>query len=106
MATFENKPTSSKHVIIGPLTISEYKNESSKKAAVAEDPEHLLCLLCDDKFETDGVDNKDYLAHLLIMHKLVIADVKLIGDFKRLNGDIQTFFDRPIDMAHFETTLY
>jgi hypothetical protein len=83
MASLENKPTNSKHVIIGHLTIGEYKNESTMKEIVAEETERLLCLLCNEEFKVDNEENKIYLAHLLIMHKIVIADVKLIGDFKR-----------------------
>jgi hypothetical protein len=42
-----------------------------------------MCFLCDEKFKTTNENNKDYLAHILVAHKIVIADVKQIGDFKR-----------------------
>lgn len=42
------------------------------------------CILCDKNFDLNNEeDEKTYLAHLLAIHKFVIADVQLIGDFKR-----------------------
>ena len=42
------------------------------------------CILCEKHFHLNNEhDEKTYLAHLLTLHKFVIADVQLIGDFKR-----------------------
>ncbi len=42
------------------------------------------CILCDLKFSINSeVDEKSYLAHLIEAHRVVIADVHLIGDLKR-----------------------
>ena len=42
----------------------------------------LPCLMCGETFEITG-DKVDFLKHLLSVHKLVIADVNLIANFKR-----------------------
>lgn len=46
------------------------------------DNEFYECLICNEKFELNETF-KNYLAHLLIQHKLVISDVEQIGDFKK-----------------------
>lgn len=40
------------------------------------------CLLCDQRYDVINFQ-KAYLTHLLELHKLVIADVEQIGDFKK-----------------------
>jgi hypothetical protein len=41
------------------------------------------CFLCSQKFNILDENNKTYLTHLLIAHKLVISDVDQIGDFEK-----------------------
>ena len=41
------------------------------------------CLLCSQKFDLTDENKKNYLAHLLVVHKFVISDVDQIGDFDK-----------------------
>ena len=42
----------------------------------------LPCLMCDEMFEIIST-KEEFLRHLLTAHQLVIADIKLIANFKR-----------------------
>ncbi|XP_066284421.1 zinc finger protein 277-like [Branchiostoma lanceolatum] len=78
--------------ILEPLTLPERQEKpstppnSTDHAAAADsggDSDRLGCLLCNQTFEDSATDRDMFLAHLLVEHKLVIADVKLIADLKR-----------------------
>ena len=61
-------------------------NESKKGTASTEEKYTDLtitnCLLCDEKFNI--IDNKkEFLAHLIMSHKLVISDVNSIPEFDK-----------------------
>lgn len=58
-----------------------------KKQVVEEVPSSVTsceCLFCPDVFDLK-LTNDHILAHFLLEHKLVIADVKEIVDLKRFN---------------------
>ena len=40
------------------------------------------CFLCDEKYGIKNDGNKEFLAHLLSAHRLVIADFAQIGNFQ------------------------
>ena len=73
-----------------PLTLSEVKGKhlnqtfnGQHNSNNSNNNENILkCVLCDNEFDIFN-DQKDFLAHLLINHKIVIADVKQIGDLRR-----------------------
>lgn len=49
------------------------------------------CILCDNVLDITNTLN-DYLKHLLEEHRFVIADVKLIANFRRYSDIITIFF--------------
>jgi hypothetical protein len=65
--------------ILEPLTFPDSKADSDERVDVSES---CQCLMCEDIFGADLNDDQ-ILAHFLINHKLVIADVKKIVDLKR-----------------------
>lgn len=65
------------------LNLADVKKKEDKQEIVVADS--IQCLLCDAKFELIGDNTKSYLAHLLASHRLVIAEINQIGDFKRYN---------------------
>jgi hypothetical protein len=71
---------SAKKFNIYPQSLSELKLKKLKK--VNQDEIDVECLLCDQKFDISD-EKKSYLAHLIGSHQVVIADVKLIGHFKK-----------------------
>ena len=64
-----------------PLNLIDFttKQELSKLEINSE----YECLLCSLKFNLVEENTKNYLAHLLVGHKLVISDVDQIGDFEK-----------------------
>ena len=64
-----------------PLNLADVKN--SKEPASDSSIRRCECLLCPEVLDITLSDQKNYLAHLLIAHQLVIADVNQIGDFER-----------------------
>lgn len=48
-------------------------------------PEETPCLLCEEIYRgiEEKPENDEYLCHLIVEHKLVIADVKLIADLRK-----------------------
>ena len=64
-----------------PLNLIDFtsKQELSKLEINSE----YECLLCNQKFNLVEENIKTYLAHLLVVHKLVISDVDQIGDFEK-----------------------
>lgn len=44
----------------------------------------IECLLCEQKFDLNNISKKEYLAHLIVKHKLVISDVDNIAEFSKL----------------------
>ncbi|XP_078272820.1 zinc finger protein 277 isoform X2 [Rhinoraja longicauda] len=72
MASNENKDW-----ILEPLCLPE-----TCPNAVQESTSSLLpCIFCEECYPSE--DKKDLLRHMILEHKLVISDVKLIGDFRR-----------------------
>ena len=65
---------------IYPQSLYELKLKNSKKKNT--DELDVDCILCDQKYDIDD-DKKTYLAHLISLHRVVIADVKMIGHFKK-----------------------
>ena len=65
--------------ILEPLTFPDTKADSEERTNVSES---CKCLMCEHIFGADLNDDQ-ILAHFLINHKLVIADVKKIVDLKR-----------------------
>lgn len=63
-----------------PQSLSELKSKNLSK--ISEDELDVDCILCDQKFDIND-DKKLYLAHLISAHQVVIADVKIIGHFKK-----------------------
>lgn len=58
------------------FNLSESARDSKDKEAGAQDV--CVCPLCDRSYPSS--DSEDILAHLVLMHKFVIADVNFIGD--------------------------
>lgn len=63
--------------ILEPLVLEKKKN-----VIVEVDNNLCECLLCNDTFDLHN-SNDSLLAHLLLQHKLVIADIKDVVDLKR-----------------------
>lgn len=74
--TMENSPHKSH---LHPQSLNEFK---LKKVKLNQDELDVDCLLCERKFDIND-DKKIYLAHLIASHQVVIADVKVIGHFKK-----------------------
>ncbi|CAG5136307.1 unnamed protein product, partial [Candidula unifasciata] len=71
--------TSTDKPVLETLTFSASKltqNADGEEAKLEADMEMCLCPLCDRAYTSD---NKDVLAHLVLMHKFVIADVNYIA---------------------------
>ena len=51
--------------------------------------EMVGCLLCVQQFDVAETQD-ELLRHLLLQHKLVIADVKLVAHFKKYVGRVQS----------------
>ncbi len=64
-----------------PLNLIDFtsKQELSKLEINSE----YECMLCHQKFNLIEENFKTYLAHLLVVHKLVISDVDQIGNFEK-----------------------
>lgn len=69
-----------KDCILEPLSLPE-----TIPNAVQESTSSLLpCIFCEECYPSE--DKKDLLRHMILDHKLVISDVKLIVDFRRFDG--------------------
>lgn len=66
--------------ILEPLCFPEQLCGSACLAA-SSDGHPVTCVLCSDSFPSPEKDQ--LLKHMVLDHKLVIADVKLIADFPR-----------------------
>ena len=69
-----------------PLNLNElnaFKLNSLKKHQELTG-QSIDCILCEIKFNLNTeLEEKTYLAHLIATHRVVIADVNLIGDLKK-----------------------
>ena len=64
---------------LGPFTFADKQVDDK-----ATDCENDICLLCDKIYKLQEQDSFDeFLKHLLVTHKLVVADIKLIADIRR-----------------------
>jgi len=59
------------------VDINSKKSEDGENSVAA-----VQCLFC-EKCYAESVERDELLRHLLLAHKLVIADVKLIANFRR-----------------------
>ncbi|KAL0155043.1 hypothetical protein M9458_049306, partial [Cirrhinus mrigala] len=66
--------------ILEPLCFPEHLCGSASLAS-SSDGRPVTCALCSDSFPASEKDQ--LLKHMVLDHKLVIADVKLIADFPR-----------------------
>ena len=64
-----------------PLNLADIKLAKDSPSETA--PRQCECLLCSEASEITLDDQKSYLAHLLVAHQLVIADVNQIGHFEK-----------------------
>lgn len=79
-------PSSGQDSILEPLCFPDQASSTSAPSLQARGPETLVCLFCP---EWVPVQQKDVLLkHLLLEHKLVIADVRLIADLPRYHARI------------------
>jgi len=77
----ENKSAKmSNKLNLQPQSLSELK--AKKGNNLSEDELNVDCIICDQKFDIND-EKKLYLAHLISAHQVVIADVKIIGHFKK-----------------------
>lgn len=67
----------SKKEFFGPLTLHQ-KNENPT-IFKSDEPQDCMCVLCEDKFVLPE-EEKSFLTHLFMKHRLVIADVNQIPD--------------------------
>ncbi|MEJ1286458.1 hypothetical protein NN561_017466 [Cricetulus griseus] len=67
----------SKDCILEPLSLPESPGGST----ASEGPPSVPCLFCEEHFPVAEQDK--LLKHMIIEHKIVIADVKLVADFQR-----------------------
>lgn len=67
----------SKDCILEPLSLPE----SPGGASSPEGPPSVPCICCEDRFPVAQQDQ--LLKHMIIEHKVVIADVRLVADFPR-----------------------
>ncbi|XP_029397046.1 zinc finger protein 277 isoform X2 [Mus pahari] len=67
----------SKDCILEPLSLPE----SPGGTAALEGPPSVPCIFCEEHFPVAEQDK--LLKHMIIEHKIVIADVKLVADFRR-----------------------
>ena len=61
---------------------SSCSNDSELTDGLQAYSEPVQCLLCCESYHVED-DRDAFLKHLVVEHNLVIADVKLIADFKR-----------------------
>lgn len=69
--------TDSKDCILEPLSLPE----SPGGTAALEGSLPVPCIFCEEHFPMAEQDK--LLKHMIIEHKIVIADVKLVADFRR-----------------------
>ncbi|XP_063302955.1 zinc finger protein 277 isoform X2 [Pelobates fuscus] len=67
-----------KDCILEPLSLPE---SPSAVTSAGNAVQVMPCLFCEQSYQTD--QQNDLLKHLIMQHQLVIADVKLIANFKR-----------------------
>jgi hypothetical protein len=67
--------------VLQPLCLPEGTSSSSSTSPVKMQ-ELIKCLFCEEQFDYQKNQN-DILKHFLEIHKFVIADVKIIADFKQ-----------------------
>lgn len=79
-------PSSGQDSILEPLCFPNQASSTSAPSPQGPVPETLVCLFCP---ESVPVQQKDVLLkHLLLEHKLVIADVRLIADLPKYDARI------------------
>ncbi|XP_055384626.1 zinc finger protein 277 [Condylostylus longicornis] len=86
-----------KNYIISSLTLNTEENVNSDKL------EKVVCLKCDLEF-TFPEEEDEYLAHLFLIHRLVIADIEDIADLK----EYLIFWSKELKehgLEHFCTTM-
>lgn len=69
-----------------PLNLNELNSFKKTALKKCEDLNNKLveCISCEKKFRINcEIEEKNYLSHLIAIHRVVIADVHLIGDFKK-----------------------
>lgn len=69
-----------------PLNLNELNSFKKTALKKCEDLNNQLieCISCEKKFRINcEIEEKNYLSHLIAIHRVVIADVHLIGDFKK-----------------------
>lgn len=71
------------HPFLQSLSLNELKKRTpSQLNDIIDDLNNVDCLLCDIKFNL--LENKkEFLAHLIVSHKLVISDVDNIAEFSK-----------------------
>ncbi|CAH1783503.1 unnamed protein product, partial [Owenia fusiformis] len=85
-------------VLIEPLCFSQHLD--AKPLSYKQ----TRCLMCEDTFNLD-THHDTFLKHLVEKHKLVIADVKLIADFKRYINYWRGRFSLQDDLKEFCTII-
>lgn len=79
-------PSSGQDSILEPLCFPEQASSTSAPSLQGSGPETLVCLFCP---ESVPLQQKDVLLkHLLLEHKLVIADVRLIADLPQYDARV------------------
>uniref|UniRef100_A0A8C9G6M1 C2H2-type domain-containing protein n=1 Tax=Pavo cristatus TaxID=9049 RepID=A0A8C9G6M1_PAVCR len=66
--------------ILEPLSLPESPANPDGVAAVESSPS-VPCIFCEECYVL--AEQNQLLKHMIIEHKLVVADVKLVADFKR-----------------------
>lgn len=80
-------PSSGEDSILEPLCFPEHQAGSTSAPSLrGTGSETLVCLFCTESFPVHQKDG--LLQHLLLEHKMVIADVRLIADLPKYDAPI------------------
>ena len=64
----------------GPFTLNDLPSNADYDRSTIKSQ----CLLCDDCFNLGDEESfEEFLRHLLMVHKLVVADIRLIADIEK-----------------------
>lgn len=104
MSENDEEPSESK--IIGPLNFSaESTTPKEPAASVPKQPIDIGCLFCDEVFQFYAKKD-DYLAHLYLKHRLIIADEEQVAIFHEYLIYWQKMFEKDENkLAEYCTTM-